>query len=145
MKTIAAALLLLLGALPSAAGTRSCTNSMVTAGICPATSWVAYCISIDTADPDGAGPLLAPTALVQAAFANVYGWTATMTCTADMVAAGTCSAGALGTVVSVTQPQFVDFKIRTYILGTVRRFNAVQAMAAAEAAATAQADPNLGN
>jgi len=139
------ALALALSAIPAAATTRACTTAMVTGGICPSTSYVAYTLAISTTDPDGAGPLQAPSALILDAFALVYNYSSPTVCTADLVAAGVCAAGSLGQAVAITKAQFVDSQVRAYVLNTIRRYNVLSAVQAAEATAKTQADPDLGN
>lgn len=141
---LCAALALALGSLSASAGTRSCTTSRVTLNICRSTSDVAYCLAIGTADPDGAGPLQAPSALVADAFASLGNWQSPAPCTAEMVAASICSSGQIGTSVAITKAQFADLQVRGFVMGTVRRYLKQQQIAAAQAAADAAADPDLG-
>lgn len=128
----------------ASAGTRSCTSSMVSLGICRSTSDVAYCLPIGTSDPDGAGPLLPPSTTVADAFASLYNWQSPAPCTADMVAAGICTSGQIGTSVAVTKAQFADMQVRSYVRDVVRRYLKQQALAAAAASSDSQADPDLG-
>lgn len=129
---------------PAWAGTRSCTTAMVNLNICRTTADVAYCLAIGTADPDGAGPLQAPSTLVADAFASLGNWQSPAPCTAEIVAAGICSSGQIGTSVAITKAQFADLQIRDYVMTTVRRYLKQQKMAAAQAAADAAVDPDFG-
>lgn len=139
------ALILVLASVAAFAGTRSCTTSMVTLNICRSTSDVAYCLAIGTVDPDGAGPQQAPSALVADAFASLGNWQSPAPCTAEMVTAGICSAGQIGTSVAITKAQFADLQVRGYVMGIVRRYLKQQQVVAAQAAADAAADPDMGN
>lgn len=136
---------LTLCALAAEAGTRSCTSSMVSLGICRTTTDVAYCLAIGTVDPDGAGAQLAPSALVADAFASLNNWQSPSACTSEMVVAGVCSAGQIGALVPITKAQFADLQIRAYVMGTVRRYRKQQQVTAAQAAADAASDPDIGN
>jgi hypothetical protein len=128
----------------SSAGTRSCTNAFVTAGLCRSTADVVYTLPISTTDPDGAGALQAPSALVADAFASLGNWQSPTACTTEMVQAAICSAGQIGAQVAITKAQFVDLSIRAYVLATVRRYRLNQAVAAAQATATSTSDPDVG-
>lgn len=132
--------LLVTFSIPAMAGTRSCTSSMVSLNICRSTTDVAYCLAIGTVDPDATGPLLPPSTTVVNAFASLYGWQSPAICTQDMVAAGICTSGQLGTAVSVTKAQFADLQVRSFVRDTVRRYLRQQANAATDA----QADPDFG-
>lgn len=127
------------------AGTRSCTTSMVTLNICRSTSDVAYCLAIGTVDPDGAGPLLPPSTTIADAFASLYNWQTPAPCTQDMVSAGICTSGQIGTSVAITKAQFADLQVRGFVRDTVRRYLKQQALAATAASSDAQADPDIGN
>ena len=126
------------------AGTRSCTAGMVTLNICRSTSDVAYTLSIGTADPDGAGPQLAPSVLVGDAFASLYNWQTPSACTPEMVSVGICTSGQIGTLVAITKAQFADLRIRAFIVETVRRYQKQQQVTAAQVAADAASDPDIG-
>ena len=130
---------------PLYAGTRSCTTSMVTLNICRSTADVAYCLAIGTVDPDASGPLLPPSTTIADAFALLYNYQSTAACTQDMVAAGICTSGQLGTSVAVTKAQFADLQVRMFIKNTMRRYLKQQSIDAAAIAADAQADPDIGN
>lgn len=131
-------------AAPLSAGTRSCTSAMVSLNICRSTTDVAYCLAIGTVDPDAAGPRLPPSTTVADAFAAIYGWQSPALCVQDMVAAGICTPGQLGTSVTVTKGQFADMQVRSFVRDTVRRYLLQQAVAAAAASSNAVADPDLG-
>lgn len=135
---------LLLMALPSWAGTRACTNAFVTASLCRATSDVLYSLPISTVDPDGAGALQAPSALIADAFAALGNWQSPTPCTSSMVGAGICTSLQLGQSVAVTKAQFVDLQVRQFVLETVRRYRVQQAAAAASSAAGSTSDPDVG-
>lgn len=139
---IAAFLLLIPATLT--AGTRSCTAGMVTLGICRTTADVAYCLPIGTVDPDGGGPLLAPSATIADAFASLYNWQSPAPCTQDMISAGICSSGQIGTLVAVTRAQFADMQVKLFIRDTMRRYLKQQAVSSAAASSDALADPDLG-
>lgn len=140
-----AIVLLLLTAGALLAGTRSCTTSMVTLNICRSTNDVAYCLPISTIDPDAGGPLVPPSSLIPDAFAAVYNYQSPTACTAEMVAAGICTSGQLGTQVAITKAQFSDLQVRAFVLSVVRRYRVQQAVAAAQSSAQSTADPDLGN
>lgn len=148
VRKILTLLLLLLATILAAsvlsAGTRSCTSGMVTLGICRATTDVAYCLPISTLDPDGAGAQQAPSALVADAFATMYNWQTPTACTSDMVTAGVCSAGQLGTPVPITKAQFGDLQVRAFVMRTVRQYLKNQQVLAAQTAADAAGDPDIG-
>jgi len=118
---------------------------MVTLGICRSTADVAYCLAIGTVDPDGAGPQLAPAALVSEAFASTNNYQSPTACTSDMVLAGICTPGQLGTLVAITKAQFADLQVRAYVMSTVRRYLKAQGVASAVVTADAAADPDIGN
>jgi hypothetical protein len=145
MKKILFSLVLVLSSKASWAGTRNCNAALVTAGLCRSTADVIYVLPISTADPDGAGPQVSPSALVVAAFTTLYGYSSPLTCTSDMVGAGLCSSGQIATQVTVTQAQFVDFQIRLMLLQVVRQYRLQQGIAAAQATAAATSDPDIGN
>lgn len=127
------------------AGTRSCTTAMVNLNICRSTSDIAYCLPIGTTDPDGGGPLLAPSITLADAFAVVFNWQNPAACTSDMVAAGVCTSGQLGTLVTVTKAQFADLQVRSFVRDVMRRYLRQVAIANAAAAADAVSDPDIGN
>lgn len=129
---------------PVSAGTRSCTSSMVSLNICRSTSDVAYCLAIGTTDPDAGGPLLPPSTEILDAFASQYGWVSPTACTQEMVSAGICNSGQLGTSVAVTKAQFADMQVRFFVRDVVRRHRRTQAINSAAAAVEAQTDPDLG-
>lgn len=137
----------LMVAFPSSlsAGTRSCTSGMVTLNICRSTSDVAYTLAIGTVDPDGAGPQVAPSTLIPDAFASLYNWQSPAACTQDMVTAGICASSQLGVLVPITKAQFADLQVRAFIVSTIRRYLKQQQVTAAQVAADAAADPDLGN
>lgn len=126
------------------AGTRSCTTAMVNLNICRSTADVAYCLSIGTVDPDGAGPLLPPSTLVAEAFAALNNYQSPTACTAGMVSANICTAPQLGTQVSISKAQFADLQVRAFVLDTIKRHLKQLAISAAGASADAAADPDLG-
>lgn len=133
-------------AAPSSAGTRSCTSAMVSPlNICRTTTDVAYCLAIGTVDPDAGGPLQAPSALVADAFATLDNWQTPAACTAEMVTAGICTSGQVGTLVPITKAQFADLRVRAFIMGKIRTYLKQQQITAAAAAADAAADPDIGN
>lgn len=139
------AILALLMPVAAVAGTRSCTSQMVTLNICRSTSDVAYCLPIGTADPDGAGPLLAPSATLADAFAALYNWQTPAACTADMVSAGICTTPQIGSLVAITKAQFADLQVRAFVRDVMRRYLKQKGVDAAAAAADAAADPDIGN
>jgi hypothetical protein len=139
------AFLLLLVASPALAGTKACTAAMVTAGICRTTADVAVCVSVSTVDPDTAGPLLAPSALVLDAFTSLENWQTPAPCSPEMVGSGICTSGQIGTLVPITRVQFTDMKVRQFVLGTVRRYLKAQGVTAAQVAADLASDPDIGN
>jgi len=141
--SLLAAILFIVSA-ASFAGTRPCTTALVTAGICRATSDVVYTLSISTTDPDGAGPLPTPSALIQDAFTSVLNYMTPVNCTADMVGTGICTSLQLGQSVSITKPQFVDLQVRSYVLAIVRRYRVQLNVAAAQVSAESTPDPDLG-
>lgn len=146
MKRLAAVSLLLVGAaIPSFAGTRSCTSSMVTLGICRSTADVAMCIPLSTADPDNGGPRLAPSLLATNAVAANNGWAATMPCTAEMVTATICTAPQLGTAVAVTKAQFADMILRRWVLAQITRYRESQERATAQTMVDTEPVPDIGN
>lgn len=147
MKLIAVAIAVTLAALatPSFAITRGCTSSMVTLGICRATTDAAICLAVSTVDPDGAGSRLAPSALALDAFAALYGWAASMTCTQEMVDATICVSGQLGTAVAVTKTQFADMIVRRWVLAQLKAYRQQQEHAAAQAVVDTEAAPDVGN
>jgi hypothetical protein len=126
------------------AGTRGCTSGMVTLGICRTTADVAYSLAIGTVDPDGAGPLQAPHLLLADAFASLYNWQSPAACTTEMVSAGICTVGQIGALVAITKAQFADLQVRAYVLSVLRRYRRQQQITAAESAADAEANPDLG-
>jgi hypothetical protein len=126
------------------AGTRNCTSGMVTLGICRATSDVAYCLPISTLDPDGAGAQQSPSSLVADAFASTYNWQTPTACVQEMVTAGICNAGQLGTLVPITKAQFGDLQVRAFVMRTVRQYLRNQQVLAAQAAADQASDPDIG-
>lgn len=132
-------------AAPSFAVTRSCTTAMVTLNICRSTSDVALCLPVSTVDPDGAGARLAPSVLAQDAFAALYGWTANMTCTAEMVSAAICTAPQLGTAVAVTKAQFTDMIVKRWVLAQLKAYRQQQEQTTATATVEAEAVPDIGN
>lgn len=141
----------LLGAIPASAGTRTCNATLVAQNTCRVTTGeVLYFLPISTVDPDSAGPLLAPSALIVDAFAAQANWTGTAICTngsgsgPNMVAAGICTQGQVGALVPITKAQNSDLQIREYILSVVRWYRVREAVAAAEAAAKATAAPDVG-
>lgn len=139
------AILLLFAAPPVIAGTRSCTASMVSLNICRATTDVAYCLPISTIDPDNGGPKLAPTQLVQDAFASLHGWASPTSCIQEMVDIGVCSAGQLGTSVGITKAQFADMIVRRFVLAQIKQYRQQQEVAASLSIVAAEAAPNIGN
>lgn len=143
--TVGIALLLaVVFAAPATSGTRSCTSSMVSLNICRSTADVAYCLAIGTVDPDAGGPLLPPSTTLADAFATIYNWQTPSPCTADMVAAGICNAGQIGTSVPITKAQFADLQVRNYVKEVMRRYLRQKAIEAAAVSAEAQADPDIG-
>jgi len=131
---------------PSAfAVTRSCTAGMVTLNICRSTSDVAYCLAIGTSDPDGIGPLLAPSQLLQDAFAVVGNYQTPAACTSEMVTGGVCSSGQIGTLVAITKAQFADIAVRRYVMETIRRYRAKLVLDAAQVATDTESAPDIGN
>lgn len=143
-RSILISISLLFLAVPSLAGTRSCTSSMVSLNICRTTSDVAYCLAIGTVDPDAGGPLLPPSTTLADAFATIYNWQTPAPCNADMIAAGICSAGQTGTLVPITKAQFADLQVRAYVREVMRRYLRQKAIEAAAISADAQADPDIG-
>jgi len=117
---------------------------MVTLGICRATSDVAICVAASTIDPDNTGPILAPSALVVEAFALLENWQSPTPCTSEMVGSAICTAGQIGTLVPITKAQFVDMRVRQFILQKVRLYLKQQQVTAAQVAADAAADPDIG-
>lgn len=144
-KTLAAIIACAFASAPTFAGTKACNGTLVTQGVCPTTGYSVLFYAVSTADPDGAGPRPTDVQLVLDAFAATYGYSATTTCTQQMVNQGTCSSGQLGTVVAESKAQFADRKLREHILGVVARYQAATAIAAAEAAAAAETPPVVGN
>lgn len=126
------------------AGTRSCTSSMVSLNICRSTSDVAYCLAIGTVDPDAGGPLLPPSTTIADAFASLYNWQNPAACTQDMVAAGICSSGQIGTLVPITKAQFADLQVRSFVKDVMRRYLKKLAIDAAAVSADSTADPDIG-
>lgn len=145
LKRTAIGAAMMMMAAPTLAGTRSCTSGMVTLNICRTTTDVAYCLPFGTVDPDGSGPLVAPSQLVLDAFATTGNYQSPAACTGEMVTAGICTSGQLGTQVAITKVQFTDLQIRAYVLSVVRRYRVQQAVAAAQTSVEAVADPDVGN
>ena len=145
LATLIAGVLALLAASPVLGGTRSCTAGMVTLGICRTTADVAYCLPIGTVDPDGAGPLAAPSQLILDAFATVGNYQSPSACTAEMVTAGICTGPQVGTLVTVTKAQFADLMVRRYILEVIKRYRTKLNLDAAQASSDAEAAPDIGN
>jgi hypothetical protein len=135
----------IIAAAPLSAGTRSCTSSMVSLNICRTTSDVAYCLPIGTTDPDGAGPRLAPSTLLADAFAWAGNWQTPAACSPEMVDAGVCTVGQLGTLVPITKAQFADLQVRAFVMQTLDRYKDHQKHAAAQAEADAEPAPDVGN
>lgn len=136
--------MLIMSSVSSYAGTRSCTSSMVSLNICRTTQDVAYCLAIGTTDPDGAGPLLPASTTLADAFASLYNWQTPAACTQDMVTAGICSSGQIGTLVHITKAQFADLQVRAYLKDVIRRYLRQKAIEAAAVSADTSADPDLG-
>ena len=130
---------------PCFAGTRSCTSAMVNLGICRTTADVALCLAVGTVDPDAGGPLLPPSTIIAEAFAALDNWQSPAPCSSEMVVAGICSAGQVSTLVPVTKAQFVDLRVRAFVLEKIRRYLKQQGVTAAQVAADAAADPDIGN
>jgi len=144
-KTLLACALLLVVASPAHAIIRGCTSSMVTLGICRATTDAAVCTPVSTIDPDNGGPRLAPSVIALDAIAALYGWSASMTCTQEMVAVGICSSGQLNTSVAVTKTQFAEMVHRRWFIEQIRAYRGLQERATADAAVTAEPAPDIGN
>lgn len=140
------AVMIFLSLFPSvlSAGTRSCTSSMVSLNICRSTSDVAYCLAIGTVDPDAGGPLLPPSTTIADAFASLYNWQTPAACTQDMVSAGICSSGQIGTLVPITKAQFADLQVRSFVKDVMRRYLKKLAIDAAAVSADSTADPDIG-
>lgn len=136
---------LILISVPLSAGTRSCTTSMVTLNICRSTSDVAYCLPISTVDPDAGGPKLPPSQLIADAFAAAYNWQTPAPCDTLMIDAGICTPGQAGQLVPITKAQFADIQVRNFVLQTVRAYDRQQKVAAAQSAADAEPNPDVGN
>lgn len=143
-KTCVTVLIGLLSSTSLYAGTRSCTTAMVNLNICRSTSDVAYCLAIGTADPDAGGPLLPPSTTLAEAFASIYNYQSPAACTQDMVNAGICTSGQLGTLVSISKAQFADLQVRSFVREVMRRYLRKQAIDAAAATADSTADPDMG-
>jgi hypothetical protein len=145
MRSLSLVVLLILLASPALAGTKACTATMVSLGICRSTANVAICLDASTVDPDAGGPLLAPSALVLDAFTTLENYQTPAPCSSEMVGSGICTIGQIGTLVPITRIQFTDMKVRQFVLATVRRYLKAQGVTAAQVAADSASDPDIGN
>lgn len=131
-------------AAPASAITRSCTAGMVTLGLCRSTGDAVSCVSANTADPDAAGPRLAPSVLILDAFANLDNWQPTAACEASMVPVGICTTPQIGTFVPVTRVQFLDWRLRLFFLDKIATYQARLRDAAKAAEGAAEPLPDIG-
>ena len=145
LATAVTVLIVLLAAAPLSAGTRLCNATLVSQNVCRVNSDALYSLSISTTDPDGAGPKQAPSVLLQDAFAALYGWSANMTCTPEMVTATICNSGQLGTPVAITKAQFADMLVRRYIMNELKRYREQQEHAVAQETVNTETPPDVGN
>jgi hypothetical protein len=145
MRAITLILVFVLLATPVSAGTKVCTTGMVTLGLCRSTANVAICLDVSTVDPDTTGPLLAPSVLVLDAFTVLENWQSPAPCSSEMVGSGICTVGQVGALVPITRVQFTDMKIRQFVLRKVRQYLKQQQITAAQVAADAASDPDIGN
>lgn len=130
------ALLLLCLALPASAsaGTVNCNSTMVSGGLCRSTGnkLVGYdmpaAVASDLAD----------------ALASLKGYASPTTCTSQLVTAGVCTSGQIGSMVPITKAQFADFMLRRILISIIREYKDQQAADAARATTQAAADPDVG-
>ena len=142
MKRLILFLLAALMAVPAFAGRSNCTQALVDAGICRTTTdKVWYLAMSNSADVK-----------LQAALARKAGWTATVTCTQEMVDLAQCTAQQIGQPVPNPQTErnaarnefrrmLRDELIRSGDAESIR----AQFKADLEAALAALEDPDLGN
>lgn len=143
--TVLLILTLIVFTLPSYAGTRACNSTMVTANICRSLNDVVYTLAISTVDPDTTGPRFAPSQLVLESFSTLFNWQSPTSCTTDMVGAGICNSGQLGTLVAITKTQFADLQIRLYIMQTIAKYQSYIKHQEAQAVVDAEPIPDVGN
>lgn len=146
MKKLAlSCILLAIAAVPAFAITRGCTSAMVSLGLCRTTNDAVSCVAMSTVDPDAGGPRLAPTALALEAWASLDNWQATAACEASMVPTGICTAPQVGALVSVSKTQFLDWRMRLYVLDRIAQYQEKLRAAAKAAEAAAEPVPDVGN
>ena len=131
MKSLFALLAILLAA-PSFAGSRACSASLVTAGVCrSSTDRLAY-VSVATSDA----------ADLTAALAAQVGWAANVTCGTDMIAAGACTQQQYNQTIAnpETRQAAADRALRRLLINAIRAY---REQAATAAAAAAVPDPDV--
>lgn len=142
MKRLILILLAAFVAVPAFAGRSNCSQALVDAGVCRATTDKVWYLSMsDAADVK-----------LQSALAKQAGWVAQVTCTAEMVALAQCTEPQIGQPVAnpQTERNAARAEFRRMIRdGLIRSGDAesirAQFRADLEAALAALEDPNLGN